>query len=464
MRPFAHGLFARLAPPAHGGPGDDQLLAAFVASGDEEAFAQIVRRHGPMVHAVCRRVLRNDADADDAFQATFLVFLRKAAAVRPGNMLGNFLHGVAVNVARKGLELNARRRAKERAAPEPVRNEQPATDADLAAILDQELGRLPAEYRAAVVACDLEGRTRREAAGQLGWSEGTVASRLARARSLLADRLTRRGIALPAAGIAAAVAPSPASAVPAAILTGHAAVVETLAAEAVRAMFASKLKTAVAAVVALAGLAAAGTGVILACGEPLFSTAPPSSAAKPASDRSEEAKPGGGASAWAKPLSGAPGASDKPAGGNAGGAKPARFLLKNPNGDITVVSDRHETFAEFFRRQRVMVAGIDPKDLAAAVEADKPTPKVFVNYASQNEAGLLNASYGAYVRLAPVSDDVAQLLDEKVSLVLAADAADKDVWHVVGFTTRSSVGFFTSREKKGRDDLAPADLLFNNKK
>src|SRR4051812_32704377 len=190
MRTFLHGLFARLGSPADGDPGDDQLLAAFVASRDESAFQQIVRRHGPMVHGVCRRVLGNADDADDAFQAVFLVLVRKANSVRPGNLLGNWLHGVAVNVARKGRELNARRRHHEAAAVqagEPGASATGVADTgELREVIDQELSRLPADYRAAVVACDLEGRTRKEAASQLGWSEGTVASRLARARGMLA--------------------------------------------------------------------------------------------------------------------------------------------------------------------------------------------------------------------------------------------------------------------------------------
>lgn len=464
MRTFPHGLFARLGPP-DGGPGDDQLLAAFVASGDEAAFQQIVRRHGPMVHAVCRRVLRNDADADDAFQATFLVFVRKADSVRPGNLLGNWLHGVAANVARKGRELNARRRAKELAAVQARPEREPAAAPDLREVVDQELARLPAEFRAAVVACDLEGRTRREAAGQLGWSEGTVASRLSRARALLADRLTRRGVAVPAAGLSVSLAPPAASAVPAARFGGHTAAIETLSHEVMRAMVASKFKSAGVAVLAVAGLAAAGAGVVFACGG--SKPAPPVSAAKVPPDRSVETMTDDSVvAAWAKPAAGEAGTSDKPGGGNAGAGKSARFLLRNPAGDITVVTDRHETLVEFFRRQQVMVAGVERKDYSAALGAAKPTGRLFVNYASRNEDTPLNAAYGSYVRLAPVPADVEGVIPDVAAgaVVLAADPADKDVWHVAGFTTRPSVGFFASKERKGRDDFAPADLLFAEKK
>src|SRR5205823_11248720 len=122
MRTFLRGLFARLGPPTDGDPGDDQLLAAFVSNRDEAAFQQIVSRHGPMVHGVCRRVLGNEADADDAFQAVFLVLVRKAGSVRPGNRLGNWLYGVAVNVARRGRDLLARRRTQALTADTPVAN------------------------------------------------------------------------------------------------------------------------------------------------------------------------------------------------------------------------------------------------------------------------------------------------------------------------------------------------------
>src|SRR5204863_2582452 len=148
-----------------------------------------------------------------------VVLLRKASAVRPRNRLGNWLYGVAVNVARRGRDSLARRRTQElvtdvpdRANPE--RQFGGAENTDLRAVIDQELSGLPDAYRAAVIACDLEGHTRAEAAGRLGWSEGTVASRLARGRALLADRLTRRGLAIPAAGLVAVFGATTAGAAP----------------------------------------------------------------------------------------------------------------------------------------------------------------------------------------------------------------------------------------------------------
>jgi RNA polymerase sigma factor (sigma-70 family) len=469
MRTFLHGLFARLGPPTDGDPGDDQLLAAFIASRDESAFQQIVRRHGPMVQGVCRRVLRNEADADDAFQAVFVVFLRKASSVRPGNLLGNWLYGVAVNVARKGRELNARRKMHETQANTPVTFAPGSPETgDLREVIDQELSRLPADYRAAVVVCDLEGRTRKEAAGQLGWSEGTVASRLARARSILANRLTRRGLAMPAAGIAAALGVgSPLSAaVPRVAFTGHTEAIEALARETVKAMTMSNLKATVAVMLAVAGVV--GTGAVLACGGyGPGPTVPPVTAAKSAPDRSIEARiDENPLAAWSKPAAGDDFGTDKPASGNAGGTKPTRFILQNPSRDITIVTDRDEKFVEFFRRQRVLIAGVTEKDRDTASAAKSPVDRVFVDNASYNESGVMKAVYGSYIRLAPVSHEIAELIFEMdpVAFVLVQDAREKDVWRIVGVTGRSSVGFFASKDKKGTDDFAPVDLQFTPKK
>jgi RNA polymerase sigma factor (sigma-70 family) len=149
MRKFWRGLFARLGPPIDGGPPDEELLAKFVASRDDEAFQLIVRRHGAMVHGVCRRHLGNEADADDAFQAVFVVLIRKAGTVRPANKLGNWLYGVAVNVARKGREVLASRRMSELTGD--VTQPAPPEGGELREVIDDELSRLPADYRAATV-------------------------------------------------------------------------------------------------------------------------------------------------------------------------------------------------------------------------------------------------------------------------------------------------------------------------
>ncbi|AWM39959.1 ECF RNA polymerase sigma factor SigE [Gemmata obscuriglobus] len=186
---------------AHDTPNTDaQLLSAFIASRAENPFAELVRRHGSMVLAVCRRVLSDPHDAEDAFQATFLVLARKAGSVRGANVAG-WLYGVAVRTAR-GVRL-ARDRRERRADPDRKRDHTspaPAPGdalavAEQAAIVDEELARLPELYRVAVVLCELRGLSRREAATELGVPEGTVSSRLAAAKRKLASRLAARGVA-----------------------------------------------------------------------------------------------------------------------------------------------------------------------------------------------------------------------------------------------------------------------------
>ncbi len=185
---------------------DGQLLESFLSQKDEEAFAALVRRHGPMVLGVCRRVLHNHHDAEDAFQATFLVLVRKADAIVPREMVANWLHGVAYRTALKARTMIARQRVRERQAtemPEPETAEPDNCWRNLESLLDQELSRLPDKYRVPIVLCDLEGKTGKAAARELGWPEGTVASRLSRGRALLAKRLTRNGLAFSGGTLAA---------------------------------------------------------------------------------------------------------------------------------------------------------------------------------------------------------------------------------------------------------------------
>jgi RNA polymerase sigma factor (sigma-70 family) len=180
---------------------DGQLLDRYLASREEAAFEALLRRHGPMVLGVCCRVLRNAADAEDAFQATFLVLVRKGATVLPRNRVGNWLYGVAYRTALKARSTTARRQARER-----LMSTQEAFAAgpgdDWLPLLDHELHRLPEKYRLPIVLCDLEGKTRKEAARHLDWPEGTVATRLSRGRVILAQRLARKGLALTAGGLA----------------------------------------------------------------------------------------------------------------------------------------------------------------------------------------------------------------------------------------------------------------------
>ncbi len=202
---------------------DGQLLERFLAGREEEAFAALVERHGPMVLGVCRRLLRHEQDAEDAFQAAFLVLAQRAGSVRRRASLASWLYGVAYRVALRGRCVAARRRAKERQVEAmPQAEVAPREPQDWRPLLDQELNALPEKYRAAVVLCDLEGKARKEAARLLGVPEGTLSSRLAQARSLLAGRLSRRGVALSGAALAAALAGSARAAVPAQLVVSTA--------------------------------------------------------------------------------------------------------------------------------------------------------------------------------------------------------------------------------------------------
>jgi RNA polymerase sigma factor (sigma-70 family) len=210
---------------------DRQLLECFTGRHDQAAFAAIVDRHGPMVWGLCRRVLRNVHDAEDAFQATFLVLVRKAASLRSSGLLANWLYGVAYRTAMKARAATARRRQKEKQMidlPEP--RAQPA-DAwrDWLPLLDRELQRLPEKYQVAIVLCDLEGKTRKEAARLVGLPEGTLSTRLARARTMLARRLARHGLAVSGGTVAARLSEGAASAFPPAPLVSATVKAATLA-------------------------------------------------------------------------------------------------------------------------------------------------------------------------------------------------------------------------------------------
>ena len=191
---------------------DAELLELFISQRDNDAFEVLVRRHGPMVLAVCRRILHNEADVEDCFQATFLVLVRRAASLRRRGLVGSWLYGVARNVALKARAMrNLRHRREKEAAAEKVRK--PADhDQHLQELLDQELQALPDRYRAAIVLCDLEGLTIVAAAKELSCPQGTLKARLVRGRAMLAKRLTRQGLTLGTGAVAAALAQNLASA------------------------------------------------------------------------------------------------------------------------------------------------------------------------------------------------------------------------------------------------------------
>ncbi|SIO46462.1 RNA polymerase sigma-70 factor, ECF subfamily [Singulisphaera sp. GP187] len=200
---------------------DAQLLDRFRSGPDpgsaETAFAGLVARHGSMVMGVCRRALNDPHDVADAFQATFLILVRKAESVEARDSLGRWLYGVSRRVALRAKRTAVRRSARESDGVESLAVLAPQTqEHDLPAILDEEIGRLPEKYRAAVILCDLQGLGQEEAARQLGCATGTVKSRLSRGREKLRSRLIRRGVA-PAVVVGAWCGDSIATAVPAAI-------------------------------------------------------------------------------------------------------------------------------------------------------------------------------------------------------------------------------------------------------
>src|SRR6266852_5131133 len=190
----------RIVGPQAGGLADAHLLDRFVNGRDEAAFEVLVWRHGPMVLSVCRRVLRHEQDAEDAFQATFLTLVRKAHSIGKRQALASWLYKVAFRIALEAKTLAAKRKLRE--TKNPLAPETEATQAetaasgDLRAVLDQEVHRLPDKYRTPLILCYFEGKTYEEVARELGCPKGTVSIRLMRARELLRPRLERRGLAL----------------------------------------------------------------------------------------------------------------------------------------------------------------------------------------------------------------------------------------------------------------------------
>lgn len=283
---------------------DAELLRRFADTRDETAFSALVARHGPMVFGVCRRVLGHSPDAEDAFQAAFVVLAVRADAVVRVGKVGAWLHGVAFHVARKARDRSARNRLlsldgvpASEACP-AARPEAPP-DPDAAHVrekLDEVLAGLPERYRACVVLCDLEGLSRKDASDRLGWSEGTLSGRLARARKLLADRLARRGVTVGAAGLAAVLSAQPlAAAVPPSLAASTLAAVALVGAGlsalppdlaaltqgVTRAMFPSRFPLVTAGLVGVALLAGVGSYLIANAANPPAPAAP-AAAPKPA--------------------------------------------------------------------------------------------------------------------------------------------------------------------------------------
>lgn len=206
------------------GSTDAELLQQFVSRRDLAAFEVLLRRHGPMVYQVCQRILHHPADAEDAFQATFVVLVKKASTIAQPDLVGGWLHGVAQRIAMKARSRSAQRQARERPLAEPVTGPgQPTGEStwrEVSPILDEELNRLPDKYRTPLVLCYLEGKTNDQAAEQLGWSRGQVAGQLSRGRDLLRKRLTSRGLTMTSAALGTLlIQQSATAAVPAALVS-----------------------------------------------------------------------------------------------------------------------------------------------------------------------------------------------------------------------------------------------------
>lgn len=276
---------------------DAVLLERFLTDRDDAAFEALLRRHGPMVWGVCRRTLDNRQDAEDAFQATFLVLVRKAGSINPRDLVGHWLYGVAFRIASRARAICRKRRERQEAFHEPAVVAQPK-DRDWLPILDREINRLPTKYRVLLVLSALEGMSRKELARRLNLPEGTVSSRLATARKMLAQRLLRQGFQAGIVGLGAALSTATAESY---VPTGlHAstqaafmwitaspdwtgamvpATVGALARGVIRTMWLAKLRTAVMLIVLTGGL---GAAVLSACrtraADGPKGTAPPSAA------------------------------------------------------------------------------------------------------------------------------------------------------------------------------------------
>ena len=199
LNPLLRRLIGGSRAGSEGGLTDAELLRRFAAGRDEAAFELLVWRHGRMVLGLCRRVLRHDQDAEDAFQATFIILARKAASIRKTASVSSWLHGVAHRTA---LKARAREMNEARTPGRPASDPDDLAWQEVRQVLHEELSGLAERYRAPLVACYLEGKTQDEAAAQFGMAKSTLKERPERGRSLLRTRLVRRGFG-PAALLAA---------------------------------------------------------------------------------------------------------------------------------------------------------------------------------------------------------------------------------------------------------------------
>ncbi|MBX9581638.1 MAG: sigma-70 family RNA polymerase sigma factor [Gemmataceae bacterium] len=338
---------------------DAELLGRFLATRDEAAFAEVVRRHGPLVFGVCRRTAGDYHLAEDAFQAVFVVLAAKAGSVRPRAALPSWLYGVARRTALRARTMRDRRRKWEARARMPVPPSPAPEDDELVAVVDEEVGRLPDGLRRAVVLCELQGKSRKEAAAALGVPEGTVSSRLAAARKALADRLRRRGVALSVTGLTAALGQVAAAAVPcelvaravASSLGVAPAPVAALSNGVLRMMQLSKLKLVPVALALAAGVVyAVGVG--------------------PAAD--DKKNPGAGAPGSPKPVATAKPADPKPL------PKGPNKILVYASGHLTLLDPDGKNPKQVSENRQGLMPGThtllspDGTGYATLIQVDKP--------------------------------------------------------------------------------------------
>ncbi len=285
---------------------DHELLQRFVTRREEAAFATLVERHAAMVLGLCRSILHNHHDAEDIFQAVFLVLARKAGSIRKGDSVGSWLYAVAYRLAHKARVRTGKRHVcEQKAAMSPEQKPMDeVTWGELRDILHEEVSRLPERYRAAVVSCYWEGRTHEQAGQQLGCAKGTIKDRLEKAREMLRTRLARRGLALSAAWFAASLSEGTSSAVSLELVqtTVRGALLFSLgqlpqgavsanavacARNALQAMLVSKLQYGLVLVLMLSVLGGAGLAVL--CKTPAPENEPEASAMAPAPKNEPEA-------------------------------------------------------------------------------------------------------------------------------------------------------------------------------
>jgi RNA polymerase sigma factor (sigma-70 family) len=297
--------------PGYPTPTDAEVLGRFVAERDEAAFELLVWRHGPAVLSLCRRLLRREQDAEDAFQAAFLTLARRAHTIGRRQSVGSWLFKVAYRVALRARERAGRASVLSLAGqPEPAAEVSDWPDGEVRSLLDEEVSRLPDKYRAAVVLCYLQGKTSTEAARELGCPRGTIDSRLAWARRRLRQRLVRRGVGLSIAGLVAMLAPAAGATVPAALVpaTSHLALAFAsggpalaglasappvqLAEGVLRAMLFTKIKGALAMVLAAAVVTTGSWRVFRAPAPAQETPSPAVEVPDPAPPKTQPADPG----------------------------------------------------------------------------------------------------------------------------------------------------------------------------